>query len=71
MPKLTVTVDPKLCIGAAACIAEAPEFFQLDEDNIAFATVPQPMDATPEQEKQLLAAAENCPTGAIRVNRLS
>ena len=68
MAKLTVTVDSHLCIGAAACIAEAPELFQLDEDNIASVNVPQPVEATPEQEKQLRAAAENCPTSAIRVN---
>lgn len=67
MAKLTVTVDSKLCIGAAACIAEAPELFQLDEDNVASVTFTQPLDATAEQERQLREAAQNCPTGAISI----
>ena len=67
MAKLTVTVDSSLCIGAAACVAEAPRLFQLDEDNIAAPAVPQPIDATPDEERELRAAAENCPTGAITI----
>ena len=47
MPKLTVTVDPKLCIAAAACIAEAPELFELDEDNVAFVSISQPDGGDP------------------------
>ena len=74
MPRLTVSIDPALCIGAASCVASAPELFQLDEDNIAYfntaATGPArslTLDATDEQKRDIDEAAANCPTGAIGV----
>ena len=33
--KLTITVDPDLCIGAASCVTIAPETFQLNDENKA------------------------------------
>lgn len=68
MPKLTVAVDPTLCIGAAACVDAAPQYFQLDEDNISFVSVPQPIEVNEEQRRLLMDAAENCPTSAIQVS---
>jgi ferredoxin len=67
MPKLTITVDPNLCIGAAACVGTAPQYFQLDEDNIASVSVPQPIEVTEEDQRLMMDAAEGCPTGAIQV----
>ncbi len=68
MPKLSVTVDPSLCIGAAACVGSAPRYFQLDEDNVASLSVPQPVEVTQEEKLLLMEAAEGCPTGAIQVS---
>ena len=35
MAKITVKVDPELCIGAASCVTIAPETFQLNVENKA------------------------------------
>ncbi len=68
MPKVTVAVDTKLCIGAAVCVGTAPRWFQLDEDNIASFSVPQPAEVDEATLLLLLEAAEGCPTGAIQVS---
>lgn len=56
-----VEVDRELCIGAASCIAIAPEAFQLDAENKA---VVQPAWRT-LTDAQLLDAAKSCPVLAI------
>ena len=56
-----VEVDRELCIGAASCIAIAPEAFQLDGENKA---VVQPAWRT-LTDAQLLDAAKSCPVLAI------
>lgn len=67
MPKLSVTIDPNLCIGAAACVGTAPQYFQLDEDNVASLSVPQPIEVNEEEKRLMIEAAAACPTGAIQV----
>lgn len=56
-----VEVDRELCIGAASCIAIAPEAFQLDGENKAV-TLPAWRTLSDEQ---LLDAAKSCPVLAI------
>lgn len=56
-----IEIDRELCIGAASCIAVAPEAFELDEENKAI-TKPLWSDLTDEQ---LLDAAKSCPVAAI------
>lgn len=55
-------VDPEVCIGVAACIAIAPEVFELGDDGLA-----QVIDDKDRQagEDLLLEAAEGCPVQAI------
>jgi len=64
---LTVTIDRTLCIGAAACLAAAPEYFELDEENIAVTKVAIPISANTEAAKRVRDAVDSCPTGAIHV----
>lgn len=59
-----VTVDPELCIGSGDCVRVLPEAFRID-DRIGV-SVAQP-GATIADEPSLLAAAQGCPTQAIRV----
>ncbi len=59
----TVEVDRELCIGAGACVADAPQAFKFDDENIA---VPQP-GAKDLPDERLLEAARACPATAIRV----
>lgn len=57
-----IKVDRELCIGAASCVALAPEIFQLDNEGIAIITDP---DGT--LFEALMDAAKSCPTNAIIV----
>lgn len=57
-----IEVDRDLCIGAASCIALAPGAFELDSEGKAIVT-----DMHSETAETLMAAAESCPTKAIRV----
>ncbi len=56
-----VEIDRELCIGAASCIAIAPEAFELDGENKAV-TKPHWRDLSDEE---LLNAAKACPVAAI------
>ena len=56
-----VTVDRKLCIGAATCVAIAAKTFALDSE--AKAVI---LDTAIEEEKDvILDAAKGCPVAAI------
>lgn len=73
--KLTITVDPDLCIGAASCVTIAPETFQLNEENKAYVldkgtepggrTYTRVMEVTEDQKDNIVMAAQSCPTLAI------
>ncbi|MBI5134817.1 ferredoxin [Candidatus Uhrbacteria bacterium] len=56
-----VVVDRELCIGAASCIAVAPDVYELDNDAKA---IIKPEWLTVDDET-LKASAESCPTLAI------
>ncbi len=56
-----IEVDRELCIGAASCVAIAPEAFELDGENKA---VVKPTWANLTDE-QLIQAAKSCPVAAI------
>lgn len=60
--KYRVEVKRDLCIGAASCVAVAPNTFSLDDENIAIVKVPHG-----EIDETLLMAAQACPTKAIYV----
>lgn len=75
MPKLTIKVDPDLCIGAASCVTIAPETFQLNDENKAVVldhgTEPggrvyeRVMDVSEDEKETIILAAQSCPTLAI------
>jgi ferredoxin len=58
-------VDRDACMGSGNCVFWAPDVFDLDDDGIAVVVG----DATGRDEEVRKAAA-NCPTSAIRVERL-
>jgi ferredoxin len=60
--KYRVEVINDKCIGAASCVAIAPQVFQLNEDNIAHVIS---QDGNDDDTK--LLAAQSCPTAAIVV----
>lgn len=57
-----VKVDRNLCIGAASCVAISPNVFKLDQEQKAVV-----INATADTEKNILLAAQSCPTKAIIV----
>ena len=60
--RIEITVDRALCIGSGDCVDSAPDVFQLDEEDKA--TVVDPDGASVDD---VIAAAGNCPVGAIFV----
>lgn len=74
MPKVTVKIDPNVCIAAAACVDTDSTVFVLDEDNIAAVLKPdgsaaheQTLDVSDERKSRIIEASKACPTGAISV----
>ncbi len=58
-----VVVDKDICIGAASCVAIAPEVFDLDEDGKAYVKA----GASLSDVEMVLDAARSCPVSAITV----
>ena len=75
--KLTIKVDPDLCIGAASCVTIAPETFQLNDENKAVvldhSTEPggrvyeRVIEVTSDEKDNIILAAQSCPTLAIMI----
>jgi len=75
MPRVTVSIDPDVCISAANCIGVVPQFFQigaepyvqlLDRSGAVAGSV-HSFEASDEEFALLEEAAESCPTRAIAV----
>ncbi len=60
--KLKITVDRNSCIGAASCVAIAPEVFELDDDNKSVV-----INSNNSDKETILQAAKACPSEAITV----
>lgn len=58
-----ITIDRDKCVGAAACVAIAPEAFELDDQDKAIVIDPAGAPIEDIQE-----AADRCPTQAITVS---
>ncbi|MFH1235559.1 MAG: ferredoxin [Parcubacteria group bacterium] len=59
---MKIHVERDLCIGAASCIAVAPDVYELDDENKAIIKNPKGAD-----DQTLLDSAKACPTQAIIV----
>lgn len=59
---MLVIVDRNLCIGAASCVAIAPNTFRLDDENKAVV-----VEIGKDDKDAVIAAAQSCPTLAITV----
>ena len=73
--KLTIKVDPDLCIGAASCVTVDPASFELNEENKAYVldhgqapdapTYERTVEVTEDEKDTLILAAQSCPTLAV------
>lgn len=53
-------IDRDVCIGAAMCVATAPDVYELDDEGLAEAVDPEPGD-----DDLLWEAAQACPVQAV------
>lgn len=60
---LTVHIERDLCIGAATCLAIAPEVYALDNEAKAIIID----TAANETDQNIIDAARACPTAAISI----
>jgi len=75
MPKVKLSVDTGLCIGAANCVGVSASTFRLNDENFAV-IIPgegtpfeKRMEVTSEQLSILEEAVESCPTLAISLTK--
>ena len=61
---MKVTVDPDLCKANALCVAEAPEVFDLSDDEVVSILLPEPR---PEMESPVADAVSACPKQALKL----
>lgn len=60
---LTILIERDLCVGFGDCVSEAPDAFQLDDnDQAVFAADPAVVD-----REKLIKACELCPVDALTV----
>ena len=59
---MRIEVDREACISVATCVAVAPNTFELDDEGIAIIK-----NATGDDAKTILQAAQSCPVNAIRI----
>ena len=59
-----VSVDREVCISSGACVADAPQLFRFDDDEIAQLVPGAPVPA----DEVVLSLARGCPSGAIRLH---
>lgn len=60
---LTIRIERDLCVGFGDCVTEAPDAFQLDDnDQAVFAADPAAVD-----REKLIKACELCPVDALTV----
>lgn len=60
--RFKITVDEETCIGDGLCAEEAPETFEMNDDDKAVVVNPDGND-----REAILDAARACPTDAITV----
>lgn len=63
---MKVKVIENLCIGCGACAASVPEVFDLSDSGVAFAIDEEVKEDLVQDVED---ASDNCPTGAININK--
>ncbi|HEV7853377.1 MAG TPA: ferredoxin [Mycobacterium sp.] len=61
---MKVTVDPDLCEANALCVAEAPEVFDLSDDEVVHILLAKPPTGL---EPSVIEAVSACPKQALRI----
>ena len=59
---MLIAVDRAICKSRGCCLVEAPEVFQLDENDELVVLLPQPSESLRQKVEN---AVRFCPTGAL------
>jgi ferredoxin len=78
MPKITVAVEPSVCILAANCVGMQPKLFQIGSEphvelidsNGTLHGIEYTFEATEAALETIEDAVESCPTRAITMTRI-
>lgn len=62
MTKFKILIDRETCIGDRMCCNEAPNTFEMDDDDLAIVT-----NESGDEEAHILEAAKCCPVDAIKL----
>ena len=75
MPKITIKVEPDLCIGAASCVTVAPDYYRLNEENKVYVldhgkeegepVYERTVEVTDDEKENIILSAQSCPTLAV------
>jgi ferredoxin len=65
LPSVAI-IDRQACMGSGNCLYWAPDVFDLDDDGVAVV-----IGDVSDGDDRARKAADNCPTGAIRLERRS
>jgi ferredoxin len=58
-----IEVDQDVCISSGMCVADAPELFRFNDDEVAEVIA----DGEQLPDQALVRLARGCPSGALRV----
>jgi ferredoxin len=62
----TIEIDRELCMGSGVCSAYASKTFEVDDETKAIV-----INSAGNEPGEIEAAVEGCPTGAIRLTKVS
>lgn len=60
--RLKICIDREQCIGDGICVNEAPETFELDDEQKAFV-----LEGSGDELEYILTAAKSCPLDIITI----
>jgi ferredoxin len=68
---MTIKIDLDLCQGHSVCLAEAPEVFDVLEQQSGYPQVKVLLERPPEQlREKVIKAAKYCPNSVISVEEV-
>ena len=64
-----VTIDSDECISCEACVASAPDVFEMQDDKATLKPEAQNPEFLKAHSDSIIEAAEACPVSAIKIEK--